>query len=154
MEVKEKLEIDKDTFQRNLANLRKLCKWTAEELAVKCDMSKQNISLLEHLKTKITRLQYIALRYMFEQQAAEGNTNLRICLSLLFSANNFYAKNQIDIDSAIFNLATNYYSDVSIDLIIKNLIEPFINNPDFKNESSVENNKTWINDILTLGKKK
>ena len=62
-------EVELKRFQDNLPTIRKLYGWTIEELAVKIGVTKQTISNIENRKTELSRVQYIALRAVFEAEA-------------------------------------------------------------------------------------
>ena len=53
-------------MQENLCDLRKIAGWTAEALANKMGVTKQTVSNIETQKVKISRIQYIAIRAIFE----------------------------------------------------------------------------------------
>jgi transcriptional regulator with XRE-family HTH domain len=75
-------------MQDNLCNLRKIAGWTAETLAGMLGITKQTISNLENQKVKLSRIQYIATRAVFECEAASNlnNTTLRKVMTVLFEA--------------------------------------------------------------------
>jgi transcriptional regulator with XRE-family HTH domain len=75
-------------MQDNLCDLRKIAGWTAETLAGKLGITKQTISNLENAKVKLSRVQYIAIRAVFECEAATNsdNTTLRKVMRVLFHA--------------------------------------------------------------------
>jgi DNA-binding XRE family transcriptional regulator len=56
-------------FQDNLATMRKLFGWTIDDLAKKIGVTKQTISNIENRKTELSRVQYIAMRTVFEAEA-------------------------------------------------------------------------------------
>lgn len=73
-------------MQDNLCELRKIAGWTAETLARKLGVTKQTISNLETQKIKISRIQYIAIRTVFECEISitPDNTTLRKVMGILF----------------------------------------------------------------------
>ena len=75
-------------MQDNLCDLRKIAGWTAETLAGKLGITKQTISNLENQKVKLSRIQYIAIRAVFECEIASNpsNTTLRKVMGVLFQA--------------------------------------------------------------------
>lgn len=75
-------------MQDNLCDLRKIAGWTAETLAGKLGITKQTISNLENQKVKLSRIQYIAIRAVFECEVASNsnNTTLRKVMKVLFEA--------------------------------------------------------------------
>ncbi len=75
-------------MQDNLCDLRKIAGWTAESLAGKLGITKQTISNLENHKVRLSRIQYIAIRAVFECEVATNakNTTLRKVMRVLFSA--------------------------------------------------------------------
>lgn len=73
-------------MQDNLCELRKIAGWTAEALSEKLGVTKQTISNLENKKVKLSRIQYIAIRAIFECEIASNlnNTTLRKVINILF----------------------------------------------------------------------
>lgn len=59
------------SLQKYLPMLRKLYGWTMEQLGGRIGVTKQTISNLEHGNPKMTKVQYIALRSVFETEANE-----------------------------------------------------------------------------------
>ena len=86
--MSDKLKIEMQIMQDNLCDLRKIAGWTAEVLAGKLGVTKQTISNIENQKVKISTIQYIAIRAVFECELASnpGNTTLRKVLGVLFQA--------------------------------------------------------------------
>ena len=68
--------------------LRKIAGWTAETPGGKLGITKQIISNLENQKVKLSRVQYIAIRSVFECEVAmsRDNTTLRKVMGVLFTA--------------------------------------------------------------------
>ena len=83
-----KIEIEIQIMQDNLCELRKVSGWTAETLARKLGVTKQTISNLENQKVRLSRVQYIATRSVFECEVAmnKDNTTLRKVMGVLFTA--------------------------------------------------------------------
>ena len=83
-----KLKIEMQIMQDNLCDLRKIAGWTAEVLAVKLGITKQTISNIENQKVKISTIQYIAIRSIFECELASNpsNTTLRKVMGVRFQA--------------------------------------------------------------------
>ena len=59
------------SLQKYLPMLRKLYGWTMEQLGDRIGVTKQTISNLERGNPKMTKLQYIAIRSVFELEANE-----------------------------------------------------------------------------------
>lgn len=74
------IEIEK--LQDNLPSLRKLAGWTAEDLGDKVGVTKQTISNLETGRTKMSKIQYIAIRAVLDYEA-QSNQNLASALHLV-----------------------------------------------------------------------
>ncbi|MGN8695548.1 helix-turn-helix transcriptional regulator [Bacillota bacterium HCP3S3_F1_1] len=74
------IEIEK--LQNNLPSLRKLAGWTAEDLGDKVGVTKQTISNLETGRTKMSKIQYIAIRAVLDYEA-QSNQNLASALHLV-----------------------------------------------------------------------
>lgn len=81
-----KIEIETRIMQENLCELRKIAGWTAEDLANKLDITKQTISNIENCKVQMTRIQYIAIRSVFECEIYKNkkNTTLKKVINILF----------------------------------------------------------------------
>lgn len=58
-------------LQDNLSCIRKLAGWTAEDLAEQLGVTKQTISNIETKRTTMTKMQYIALRAVFDKRMEE-----------------------------------------------------------------------------------
>lgn len=103
------MNIQIQIMQDNLCDLRKIAGWTAETLAGKLGITKQTISNLENQKVKLSRIQYIAIRSVFECEIASNsnNTTLRKVMGVLFQAMpSVYALYRDDIRTAILSIAS------------------------------------------------
>lgn len=82
-----KVNTEMEILQDNLSDLRKIAGWTAETLGEKLGLTKQTISNLETHKVKLSRVQYIAIRAVFECEVAARpeNTTLRKVMEILFA---------------------------------------------------------------------
>lgn len=58
-------------FQENLSIIRKVAGWTTQELADELGVARQTVSNLETGKTPMSKLQYLALRTVFNAQIAK-----------------------------------------------------------------------------------
>ena len=104
-----KLKIEMQIMQDNLCDLRKIAGWTAEVLAVKLGITKQTISNIENQKVKISTIQYIAIRAIFECELASNssNTTLRKVMGVLFQAMPpVYSSRKEDIRAAMISIAS------------------------------------------------
>lgn len=95
-------------FQNNLSILRKIAGWSAEHLGEILDVTRQTIVNLESGQTKMSKIQYIAIRYIFEKEIYDHkNETLKQLMSILVESNDLddQYRNQIKktIDSAIRN---------------------------------------------------
>ncbi|KAA8820438.1 XRE family transcriptional regulator [Bifidobacterium rousetti] len=64
-------------FQENLSIIRKVAGWTTQELADELGVARQTVSNLETGKTPMSKLQYLALRTVFNAEIAkEENRDL------------------------------------------------------------------------------
>ena len=107
MSAKVKIEIQ--IMQDNLCELRKIAGWTAETLAGKLGITKQTISNLENQKVKLSRVQYIAIRSVFECEVAlsRDNTTLRKVMGVLFTAMPpVYQDRKDEIRTAMISIAS------------------------------------------------
>ena len=62
-------------LQENLSSIRKIARWTAEDLGKMLGVSKQNISNLENRNTKLSQAQYIAIRHLIDYRAEQKPKN-------------------------------------------------------------------------------
>lgn len=60
-------------LQENLFILRKICGWTTQELGDRIGLTKQTISNLENGKSIMSKLQYIGLRTIFQNEVDTSN---------------------------------------------------------------------------------
>lgn len=60
-------------FQDSLSTLRKVAGWSAEELGELLDVTRQTIVNLETGQTKMTKIQYMAIRLAFEAEAQDNS---------------------------------------------------------------------------------
>ena len=107
--MSEKLKIEMQIMQDNLCDLRKIAGWTAEVLAGKLGITKQTISNIENQKVKISTIQYIAIRAIFECELASNssNTTLRKVMGVLFHAMPpVYSSRKEDIRAAMISIAS------------------------------------------------
>ena len=107
MSAKVKIEIQ--IMQDNLCELRKIAGWTAETLAGKLGITKQTISNLENQKVKLSRVQYIAIRSVFECEVAmsRDNTTLRKVMGVFFTAMPpVYQDRKDEIRTAMISIAS------------------------------------------------
>lgn len=103
------MNIQIQIMQDNLCDLRKIAGWTAETLAGKLGITKQTISNLENQKVKLSRIQYIAIRSVFECEIASNpnNTTLRKVMGVLFQAMPpVYAARRDDVRTAMLSIAS------------------------------------------------
>ncbi len=96
-------------MQDNLCDLRRIAGWTAETLAGKLGVTKQTISNLENQKVRLSRIQYIAIRAVFECEIASNrnNTTLRKVMGVLFYAMpSVYLDRREAVRTAILSIAS------------------------------------------------
>lgn len=132
-----------DAMQRNLYQLRKIAGWTAEELANKLGVSKQTISNLENKKAKLSQVQYIAIRAVFEYEKA-SNPVLSKVMSVLLDEeeeeiiqessipNEDNTKQKEELDEAVDIIATTSSSKISEEQLLKvtdALLDPLVKEP-------------------------
>lgn len=104
-----KMKVDIQIMQDNLCELRKIAGWTAETLGGKLGITKQTISNLENQKVKLSRVQYIAIRSVFECEVAmsRDNTTLRKVMGVLFTAMPpVYQDRKDEIRTAMISIAS------------------------------------------------
>ena len=66
-----------ERLQDHLATIRKAAGWTGEQLANELGVTKQTVSSLETGKTKMTKMHYLAIRAVFNNEiAVSGNGDL------------------------------------------------------------------------------
>ena len=104
-----KITVEIQIMQDNLCELRKVAGWTAETLAGKLGVTKQTISNLENQKVKLSKVQYIAIRSVFECEIAmsKDNTTLRKVMGVLFTAMPpVYQERKDEIRTAMISIAS------------------------------------------------
>lgn len=80
--MEERKEIER--LQNNLATIRRLAGWTAEQLGEYIGVTKQTVSNLETYKTKMTLTQYIAIRSVLDCEVEDKkNETLKNVIKLL-----------------------------------------------------------------------
>ncbi|MDO4452718.1 MAG: hypothetical protein Q4B89_07875 [Lachnospiraceae bacterium] len=97
-------EKDKERLQKYLPQLRGCAGLSADALAQKIGITKQAICFMEkHLEKPMTKMQYICIRAVFEEECYKNpdNLNLRDCYDLIFSDLDFYEKNLARIEYAM-----------------------------------------------------
>lgn len=97
-----------EVMQRYLPSLRKIAGWTAEDLGKRLGVTKQTISNLENKKVNMTKIQYIALRVIFENEIRNVATNvtLKRAICILFYNDAAYTeKKESEIFQALESLA-------------------------------------------------
>ncbi len=68
-------------LQDNLSIIRQLLGWSAAELARILDVSKQTISNIENHRSPITKMQYIAIRSVIEEEISRRPDDEKVYLS-------------------------------------------------------------------------
>lgn len=76
-----------ENFQRVLPDVRKALHWTAVQLAKMMDVTRQTISNLESGKTKMTRVQYLALAALVDFATRDSETVRAEVLRIVDDAN-------------------------------------------------------------------
>lgn len=72
-----------ERLQGHLATIRKAAGWTGERLASELGVTKQTVSSLETGKTKMTKMHYLAIRAVFNNEiAVSGNEDLAKIIQL------------------------------------------------------------------------
>ena len=118
-------------MQENLCDLRRIAGWTAENLADRLGITKQTISNLENQKIKMTTIQYIAIRSIFECEISSNpeNTTLRSVMTLLFdTAYEYYESSKESIRTAMIAIASMSFaglSGISLHASATALLAPF-----------------------------
>ena len=62
-------------LQKNLQTIRQIAGWTLEEFAERIGVTKQTISNLERMKTKMNLTQYLAIRSVLDYEMKEHSEN-------------------------------------------------------------------------------
>ena len=76
MDMKNKRTAQIACLQKNLSAIRKIARWTTEELGEKIGVTKQTISNLENGKTPMTLTQYIAIRSVIDFEIQSNKENI------------------------------------------------------------------------------
>lgn len=93
-------------LQENLSSIRKIARWTAEDLGEMLGVSKQNISNLENGNTKLSRAQYIAIRHLIDYKAGQKpkNPTLTRLVGLLIDRTELQGKDYNSLVSTAKNI--------------------------------------------------
>lgn len=105
-----------EKLQTNLSSLRKIAGWTAEDLGNELDVTKQTISNLETGKTKMSRVQYIAIRAVLDMKAKK-NENLSKAMNLVLNDDDSTAKEQEKNEEKVKTVAAATNKGVSADML-------------------------------------
>lgn len=105
-----------EKLQTNLSSLRKIAGWTAEDLGNELDVTKQTISNLETGKTKMSRVQYIAIRAVLDMEAKK-NENLSKAMNLVLNDDDSTAKEQEKNEEKVKTVAAATNKGVSADML-------------------------------------
>lgn len=89
-------------LQDSLSTLRKVAGWSAEDLGRQLDVTRQTIVNLETGQTKLTKIQYLAIRAVFAARAQEMHDGtLAALLSLLVDSDRLDGADRTRIQSAV-----------------------------------------------------
>jgi DNA-binding XRE family transcriptional regulator len=69
---------DEEKLQKYLPLIRNAAGWTAEELGNKIGVTKQTISNLETMKTKMSKTQYLAIQMVISQKIATSQNDMTL----------------------------------------------------------------------------
>lgn len=67
-----------ERLQKNLSVIRKVAKWTAEQLGAKIGVTKQTISSIEKGKSTMTKAQYISIRSAIDHELQTNKGNIAL----------------------------------------------------------------------------
>ncbi len=135
-------------LQDNLQSIRKIAKWTAEDLSKKIGVTKQTISNLENNRTKMSLTQYIAIRSVLEYEVETNKDNVILpqVLSVIFDDENINDKRDEqevkEIKDKVSMIGASVASGVS-----SNTILSFIG-PISKKVSNTSKTFSWMKNIL------
>lgn len=113
-------------LQENLEMLRKLFGWSAEQLGNRLGVTKQTVLNLEHGKPVMSKIQYIAIRAVFETEANvredEEKKNLLTVMDLIFNdANKVSDKKRKDALDAARVMANATVSSKDKAMVVKTM---------------------------------
>ena len=115
-------------LQENLPSIRKIAGWRAVDLGNLLGVTKQSISNLETQKSKMTLMQYIAIRHMIDYQIQQQPENkalahiVPLLLDIVPQSDEEYAR----IQSAVEEMANAAAAGISNDVLttISNTLLP------------------------------
>ena len=97
--------VDKATIERfrmNLPTIRNVVGWSSEYLALLLGVSRPTIVRLENTKNTMTKIQYLAIRALFQEQiVVNNNKTLENVLKILVDSNDISEKNKQKIRNQI-----------------------------------------------------
>lgn len=82
-----------ELLRDNLETLRTTAGWSLAELGDMIDVNKQTIRNLEMKKTKMTKLQYFALKAIFDEES-ENNEKLNTIMKIVFEGDDIDTENK------------------------------------------------------------
>ena len=94
---------DEEKLQKHLTLIRKAAGWTTEELGQKIGVTKQTISNLENMKSKMSKTQYLAIQMVISQKIATSPDDITLAniMKMIFSSSESESINYDEIKNAI-----------------------------------------------------
>lgn len=94
---------DEEKLQKHLIIIRKAAGWTTEELGQKIGVTKQTISNLENMKTKMSKTQYLAIQMVISQKIATSPDDITLAniMKMIFSPSESESINYGEIKNAM-----------------------------------------------------
>ena len=114
-------------LQEILSSIRRIARWTAEDLGEMLGVSKQNISNLENGNTKLSQAQYIAIRHLIDYRAGQKPKNPALIrlVGLLVDRTELQGKDYNSLVSAAKNIgaAAATMDNRALDIFAETLIK-------------------------------
>lgn len=94
---------DEEKLQKYLPLIRNAAGWTAEELGQKIGVTKQTISNIETLKTRMSKTQYLAIQMVISQKIATttNDTTLANIMKMVFETDEEETIDYSQVEKAI-----------------------------------------------------
>lgn len=99
---------DEEKLQKYLPLIRNTAGWTAEDLGQKIGVTKQTISNIETLKTKMSKTQYLAIQMVISQKIAttKNDTTLANIMKMVFENEEEQTIDYSKVEKAITTVQT------------------------------------------------
>ena len=135
-------------LQENLQSIRKIAKWTAEDLGKKIGVTKQTISNLENNRTRMNLTQYIAIRTVLEYEVKKNKENVLLpqVLNVIFDDENSQFSREAHENAKIKDKISMIGAAVAAGIAITSIVSMI--SPLSSTSSTLPKVPNWLKNIL------